>query len=39
MKELVAQHPENDLAIYDLPLDTNLYILSYCLLCLLEERA
>lgn len=38
-EELVAQHPENYLVIYDLALDTNLYILSCCLLCLLEKRS
>lgn len=28
-EELVAQHPENYLAIYDLPLDTNLSTLDH----------
>ena len=29
-EELVAQHPENYLVIYDLPLDTDLNTLGHC---------
>ena len=38
-EELVAQYPENYLAIYDLPLDTDLNTLDYYPSCGLEKRS
>ena len=38
-EELVALYPENYLAIYDLPVDTDLNELPTIHLCLLEKRS